>query len=103
MESMSRSNLADRLMRFGTTLRGTRLYWAKCKGELIDLLHQVGTPTIFFTLSATDMQWPNLHTLMPGTLLSDPWEAQKWRRQNIIDYPHIVAHYIHLRHTMFRK
>ena len=50
-----------------------------------------------------DLYWPHLHALMPGTQPSDPREAQKWRRQNVIDYPHIVAHYMHLRHTMFCK
>jgi hypothetical protein len=71
MENMPHNNFVDRLMRFGTSLRGTRLYWAKSKGELIDLLYQLGTPTIFFTLSVADMQWPDLHALMPGTLPSD--------------------------------
>lgn len=55
MENMPYNNLADRLMRFGTSLRGTWSYWAKSKGELIDLLEQLGTPTIFFTLSAANM------------------------------------------------
>jgi hypothetical protein len=55
MENMPHNNLADRLMRFGTSLRGTRSYWAKCKAELTDMLHQIGSPTIFFTLSAADM------------------------------------------------
>ena len=89
-------------MWFGTSLRGTWSYWTKSCVELIDLLHQIGTPTIFFTLSATDIYWPDLHELMPGTTTT-PREAQDWRRKNIIDYPHIVTHYMHLRHSMFRK
>ena len=66
-------------MHFGTTLRGTRSYWEKCRAELSDLLHQIGTPTIFFTLSAADMHWPDLHALMPRTEPSNPQEAQKWQ------------------------
>ena len=103
MENTPHSNLADKLMRFGTSLRGTRSYWEKSHAGLIDLLHQIGCPTIFFTLSAADMYWPDLHALMLGTMPTNPREAQNWRRQNIIDYPHIVAHYMHLRHSMFRK
>ncbi|XP_059076947.1 uncharacterized protein LOC131876152 [Cryptomeria japonica] len=103
MENMPQSHLADRLMRFGTSLRGTRSYWAKCHAELIDMLHQIGSPTIFFTLSAADMYWPDLHALMPGTSPTTPREAQNWRKQNVINYPHIVAHYMHLRHSIFRK
>jgi len=63
---------------------------------------QIGSPKIFFTLSAADMQWPDLHKLMRGKCPRDPGEARKWRRQNVIDNPHIVAHYMHLRHKMFR-
>ncbi|XP_057843079.1 uncharacterized protein LOC131052428 [Cryptomeria japonica] len=77
MENIPHSHLADCLMRFGTTLRGTRSYWAKCRAELFDLLHQIGTPTIFFTLSAVDMYWPDLHALMPRTQPTNPQEAQK--------------------------
>ncbi|XP_059068758.1 uncharacterized protein LOC131859203 [Cryptomeria japonica] len=103
MENMPRSNLADKLMRFGTSLRGTRSYWAKCCAELTDMLHQIGSPTIFFTLSAADMYWHDLHARMPGTMPTTPREAQNWRRKNVINYPHIVAHYMHLRHSIFRK
>ena len=54
-------------MGFKTSLRGTMSYWAKNKAELTDLLDQIGTPIIFFTLSAADMQWPDLHPLIFGT------------------------------------
>jgi hypothetical protein len=90
-------------MRFGNVLRGTHAYWMKCHVELTDLIQQIVSPTIFFTLSATDMQWPDLHKLMPGTFPADPAQARKWRRQNVIDNPHIVASYMHLRQTMFRE
>jgi len=59
-------------------LRGTRSYWTKCHAELTDLLHQIGSPTIFFTLSVADMYWPDLHALMPGTPPVDSKEAQQW-------------------------
>ena len=41
--------------------------------------------------------------MMPRTPPSDPREAQMWRKQNIIDYPHIVSQYMHLQNTSFRK
>lgn len=72
IENFPHSHLVDHLMHFGTTLRGTRSYWAKCRGELSDLLHQIETPTIFFTLSAANMYWPNLYALMLGTKPSNP-------------------------------
>ena len=55
IENVPHSHLADRLMHFGITLRGTRSYWEKCRAKLSDLFHQIGTPTIFFILSAADM------------------------------------------------
>ena len=45
------------------------------------------------------MYWPSLHALMPGII---PTEARNWRK-NIIDYPQIVTHDMHLRHSMFKK
>ena len=102
LQNLPNSKIADRLMRFGHVLRGTRAYWSKCHGELCDLVQKIGSPTIFFTLSVADMQWPDLHILMPGTSPIDPKEARNWRRQNVIDNPHIVASYVHLRHTFFR-
>ena len=72
MENTPYSNLANKLMEFGTSLRGTHSYWTKSCAELIDFLHQIGTPTIFFTLSATNMYWLDLHALMPGTMPIDP-------------------------------
>jgi hypothetical protein len=88
-------------MRFETVLRGTCAYWSKCRGELCDLIQQIGCATIFFTLSAIDMQWPYLHKLMPSACPVDPIEANKWRHQNVIDNPHIIENYMHLRYTMF--
>ena len=37
MENMPHTHLADKLMHFGTTLRGTRSYWKKSKAKLYDL------------------------------------------------------------------
>lgn len=78
MDNIPQSHLANRLMYFGSTLRGIRSYWMKSHAELSDLLHQIGSPTIFFTLSAADMYWPDLHALMPGSSPFDSREAKKW-------------------------
>ena len=48
------------------------------------------------------MQWLDLHKLMSSTSPLDLTKVRKWRHQNVIDNPHIVLHYMHLRHTMFR-
>ena len=87
-------------MRFGTVLRGTHEYWSKCRSDLSDLTQQIGCPKIF---DVKDIQWRDLHKLMAGTSPINLSEARKWRCQNVINNPHIVAHYMHLRHTLFQE
>eukprot|EP01018_Ginkgo_biloba_P035772 Gb_33711 [translate_table: standard] len=103
LETLLDARLAKKVMKFATTLRGTCAYWSKCLRELSDMIHQIGCPTIFFTLSAADIQWPDLHQLMPGTAPRDPVAARKWRCDNVIQHPHIIAKYMHLRYTIFRE
>lgn len=59
------NNLVEHLMRFGSSLRGTRAYWTKFQSELTDMITQLGFPSLFLTLSAADTKWPELHSLMP--------------------------------------
>jgi hypothetical protein len=33
----------------------------------MDFIHEKGTPDMFWTLSAADLQWPDLHRHMPQT------------------------------------
>eukprot|EP01018_Ginkgo_biloba_P012987 Gb_37081 [translate_table: standard] len=103
LETLPDACLAEKVMKFGTTLRGTYAYWSKCLCELSDMIHQIGCPTIFFTLSVIDMQWPDLHQLMPRTPPWDPTAARKWHCNNVIQHPHIVAKYMHLHYTIFRE
>ena len=59
-------HLADRIMRFGEDLRGSRQFWNARRNELSDMIKQIGTKgLIFFTFSAADTHWPDLHKLMP--------------------------------------
>ena len=58
------NKLVENLMRFGSSLRGTRAYWTKFQAELTDMITQLGCPSFFFTLSVTDTKWPELHSLM---------------------------------------
>src|SRR5581483_395220 len=58
-------NLADKIMRYGEGLRGTRQFWMVRQNELMDMVKQIGHQgLIFFTLSAADLRWPELHKLM---------------------------------------
>jgi hypothetical protein len=91
------NKLAEHLMRFGSSLRGTRAYWTKCRTELTDMITQLGCPTLFFTLSAADTKWPDLHNVMPKNAHSHRLNEHRIKIENVIQYPHIVAMFMHHR------
>ena len=41
------TKLAERLMHFGSCIRGTKAYWNICRSELTDMISQIGFPTLF--------------------------------------------------------
>lgn len=45
-------------------IAGTRQYWRSRLSELLDMELQLGLPTLFLTLSAADLHWPDLLELM---------------------------------------
>ena len=52
----SDTHMADRVMRFGEGLRGTRQFWKKRSFELSDMIKQLGAKgMIFFTFSVADL------------------------------------------------
>jgi hypothetical protein len=60
------THLADRIMRYGEGLHGSRQFWMARYYELSDMIKQIGHQgLIFFTFSAADFHWPELHQLMP--------------------------------------
>ena len=103
LEQTPSDNLPDQIMRFGASLRGTRSFWHKSKNELTDMISQLGCPTFFFTLSAADTKWPDLHAVMPGTPPTSFAKHQQWRIQNIISNPHLASLYMHHRFTIFHE
>ena len=61
MPEAERRQLARSVVRFGGHLRGSQQYfWSSQRQYLVSLIEQLGTPLCFFTLSAADMQWPDL-------------------------------------------
>lgn len=66
IQNTPNSMLPDQIMRFDSGLRRTRSVWNKRRGELTDMITQIDNPTFFFTLSAADTKWHDLHMLMPG-------------------------------------
>src|ERR1051325_131600 len=79
------------------------------KGAVVNyMIKQLGAQgMIFFTFSAADLHWPDLHKLMPHG--KNPAEAEseqessKLRRQDLIDNPHIAAWFFEKRFKLFLK
>lgn len=53
-------NFSSRVLHYASSLRGTCQYWMQQRRWLIAMVDALGTPTIFFTHSAADFQWPGL-------------------------------------------
>ena len=53
-----------RVMHFASSLRGTSQFWFKQRSRLISMVDTLGMPTVFFTHSAADGQWPELARLI---------------------------------------
>ena len=57
---------SNRVLHYAASLRGTRQYWFRQRSRLISMVDTLGLPTIFFTHSAADLQWPELaHLICP--------------------------------------
>ena len=67
------------------------------------MISQIGFPTFFFTLSATDTKWPDLHKVISDSALVSAQNRNRWRTDNVINYPHIVAKCMHERFSIFRE
>ena len=57
-------NFSNHVLHYASSLRGTRQYWMQQRRRLISMVDVLGTPTIFFTHSAADFQWPGLGNLI---------------------------------------
>lgn len=90
-------------MQCGSSLRATRAYWTKCRSKLTDMITQLGCPSLFFTLSAADTKWPELHNLMPIHSHSHSSNEHRMEIDNVIQYPHIVATFMHHKFTIFQE
>ena len=54
------SELSDSCYGFMHNMRGTIAYWQRAKLDLLAMFRTLGPPTFFITLTADDMNWPDL-------------------------------------------
>ena len=89
VKDMSAKQLMNRVQMYATNIQGTRQYWFQRLQELQALFDQKGYPTFFFTVSAADNYWPDLHRL-----LQQPEGATRgMHMQAIINNPHLTDWY----------
>ena len=101
------NHLAENIVRKADSLRGTRPYWKTARQELEAMVLCVGPPSLFFTLSAADMQWSDLHTHLPSNLKDEYAQASSGPAKATIAsrflqlYPHVAAEYLKIRFRLF--
>ena len=81
------SSFMSELSRYVANITGSNAYWYRIREDLKAIIACKEAPTIFFTFSSADMQWPELHSLFDensGDL------NHEQRRKNVIDNPHLV-------------
>jgi hypothetical protein len=60
------AGLAQRVSRAAAPIEGSRPFWTSKRRDLNSQIRDLGCPSVFFTCSAADIQWPDLHRHMPG-------------------------------------
>lgn len=85
--------------RMGQEIPGTRPFWTKRRNELEAMVYNLGTPGLFFTFSAADMRWPDLHQHMPAG--SPTANLYAIKNENLSNNPHIAAAYLFKRFKVF--
>ena len=98
---------SDDAYKFLKNVRGSPAYFQRVMYEVLGMIRQLGLPTWFLTLSAADMQWPDVIQTIArqyGTILSDDdvkgmsfEDKSKWLRQN----PVTAARHFHYRLQTF--
>ena len=54
----------NRVLHYAASIRGTKHYWFRQRSRLLAMVDTLGLPTVFFTHSAADLQWPELARLI---------------------------------------
>ena len=88
---VQRPSIANEIAYFTSSLRASRSFWYQRCSELQDMVRSIGAPTVFFTLSAADLHWPEIYKLLaPEEDLSNSSTSMQRRRQLLIENPLIV-------------
>lgn len=90
--------LVGRMHSYNANLNGSNAYLYKARTNLEALMEQEGTATSWFSFSAADNHWADLHQLLHNDTESpDELEKAKARRKMVRDNPHIVDEFFNER------
>ena len=78
----------NKLMYYSKNVTGINSYCYQAKEQLKATLNQIGSPTIFWTLSCAEFHWPEFHAIFSENNMSIISKEEV--RQNVISYPHIL-------------
>ena len=79
------SSFMSKLSRYVANITGSNAYWYTIK-DLKAIIAYKEAPTIFFTFSSAEMQWPELHSLFN----ENSGDLNHEQRRKNIDNPHLV-------------
>ena len=88
---------SNRVLHYAASLRGTRQYWFRQRSRLIAMVDTLGLPTVFFTHSAADLQWPELARL----ICPDDPDSSSSRNRALVENPAIADWFFHHRIQKF--
>ena len=91
LQNKSYSEMISKMQYYAKQIIGTNSYWYQTKEQLKAALNQLASPTIFWTLSCAEFQWPEFHALLRETKSGHNY------RQNVINYAHILNWFFHER------
>ena len=104
---IDRPTLYCKVLCYNSNLRSTKSYWFARSKELQNMVKQLGAPTIFFTLSAADIQWSELYRLIDpdfATISNTNEQIESRKRAKLLmDNPLIVASFFKHRFNSFIK
>jgi hypothetical protein len=98
--------LASKLVRHGSKLSGTRPYWNCRQQDLMAYAENLNKGALFFTLSAADLHWWDLHSHMPcfdEYKAADEPARVRLASQSLNENPHIAAWYLHRCFELFKE
>ena len=90
---------SNRVLHYASNLRGTKQYWYRQRSRLLSVVDTLGLPTIFFTHSAADLQWPELANL----ICPDDPDSRSSQAKAVIENPAISDWFFYYRVQEFIK